>query len=141
MYADALSDATVAAKCYASASLPAREAKAWARAAAAHAALNDSVAAAEALRRANALDGSAARCEAYAEALCAIPAAPVATAAGRATKRAPGAPPKPGELASRAPHALPLLLAAAAERSAKWALPRMAAVTQLAALAACPETR
>jgi hypothetical protein len=118
--------------------LPAREAKAWARAAAAHAALHDTVAAAEALRRAYALDGSTARCEAYAEALCAIPAAPVATAA---VKRAPGAPLRPGELASPTPHALPLLLAASAERSAKWALPRMAAITQLAALAACPETR
>jgi hypothetical protein len=100
--------------------------------------LHDTVAAAEALRRAYALDGSTARCEAYAEALCAIPAAPVATAA---VKRAPGAALRPGELASPTPHALPLLLAASAERSAKWALPRMAAITQLAALAACPETR
>ena len=87
------------------------------------------------------MDGSQPRCDAYAAALFAIPARPVATAAALARPQRPGAVMRPGDIASPAPDALPLLLAAAAARGAKWVLPRLAAVTQLAALAACPELR
>lgn len=116
---------------------PARVAKVHARAAAAHAALREPVEAAKALRRAYECEGTQARCTALAEALAALPVRPARRAGVRL-----GAALKPGDLdATAEAGTLELLTSLSLLTSPRWALPRLAAVVQLAALAECPAHR